>query len=110
MGKLKLNLDDLKVESFVTTPGQHPGRGTVFAQDLTQEETFCWTCQNCLTEGDTCGCTAVGCQTNEYTCNHGLTYTCSTDPNGDCAPLSWGPDTCQGSCTDNGCTACDQAC
>lgn len=118
MGKLKLNLDDLKVESFATTPPIADLKGTVFGQDTIggascgQGATCLATCESeCPGCGMTNACNTFSWeQTCQDTCNHGLTYTCTTDPNGDCAPLSWGPDTCQGSCTDNGCTVCDNAC
>src|SRR5262245_61761073 len=66
MKKLRLNLDDLKVESFATTPEANGQRGTVFGQ--TVYETDCGTtCSVPATEceGPNCTlgveCTGVGC-------------------------------------------------
>lgn len=83
MERIRLNIDDLRVESFDTTSEPPPkGRGTVFGQatevDQTQccsnvcgtAETHCWgnceTEHECLTQGYTCeGCgtqyTETGC-------------------------------------------------
>ena len=67
MKKLKLNLDDLKVESFATTPDAASGRGTVFGQVTHPYDSNCGTCPgntNCGTcNGESCdypGCTAAG--------------------------------------------------
>ena len=80
MKKIKLNLDDLKVESFHTTPETGEGReGTVFG--LAGGDTIPAPTGQCLTWGDTC---EIGC-TNEVTCliTCGVTcddYTCNSCP------------------------------
>ena len=128
MKKLKLNLDDLKVESFATTPDAASGRGTVFGQDPTHPPEN--TCNTCGMEMFTC----VGYTCVEW-CGHnpsengtcGPANTCVTT----CEPQSTCPSpTCGVSCgggdltncpgeteceqdptwTANGCTLCDQMC
>src|SRR5881394_3338878 len=93
MKKLRLNLNDLKVSSFVTTPETtEDGRGTVFARttfptgcpnncsaaECTQV-TACPTCFTCATcGGDTCGDTCNGtCLDQSCTCS--LYPNCPTD-------------------------------
>lgn len=126
MKKLKLNLDDLRVESFATTPDPDGQHGTVFGQQLTDTCTCINTCEGCPTEqGDTCGeptfmgCCVTGspCQTDTcyHTCPCGFTYWCATGIATDCPgqtncpPYTEG-ETCYGSCTDQGCTACGAVC
>ena len=60
MKKLKLNLDDIRVESFATSPTEER-RGTVFGQDPTHTEPECFAtdpyCNDtsrCYTDGGTC--------------------------------------------------------
>ena len=57
MKKLKLNLDDLRVESFATTPDATAPPGTVFGQDT--EDTICNTQCGTCTCGNTCGNTCA---------------------------------------------------
>ena len=64
MNKLKLDLDDLAVESFATTPEPHREGGTVFGQQCT-----------CYTQ-----CTCPGCPTCDASCNG----TCDASCNGTC--------------------------
>jgi hypothetical protein len=86
MKKLRLDLNDLKVESFVTTPDQGPPQGTVFGQDTRTQSCdssctdTCWehTCGN--TCGESCGGTCdTGCGSGHATCDCGLTPNCLTD-------------------------------
>lgn len=70
MEKLKLDLSDLRVESFATTPSRLAEDGTVFAQSQTME-TGCYTCwDTCYYDCD--GGTYVGCgpATNECIDTH----------------------------------------
>ena len=55
MKKLKLNLDDLKVESFETNEKEKENKGSAFANvTWTQIDDFC--SMECRTEGEyTCG-------------------------------------------------------
>jgi hypothetical protein len=75
--KIKLNLDELKVESFVTTPPGEGGRGTVEAH--TEANPTC--IYNCT-------------QQSYCTCSPGYGLTCHTDC-GSCEPY-----TCVHSCND----------
>jgi hypothetical protein len=85
--KLKLNLDDLTVDSFDTTLSERP-KGTVFGEQCT-----CYT-----------NCTCPGCPTCDGTCPNTCAYTCDdVSCNGTC---NCGTDnTCGYSCyhTDCGC-------
>lgn len=54
MKKLNLNLDDLKVESFTTTPGSATQRGTIHGYDALTNETHV-DCCGWHTDG-TCKC------------------------------------------------------
>jgi hypothetical protein len=78
MKKLKLHLDDLRIDSFTTTPSERP-KGTVFGEQCT-----CWT-----------QCTCPGCPTCDASCNG----TCYASCNGTCAA------TCDASCNGT-CDAC----
>ncbi len=57
MAKLKLNLEDLKVESFATTRSPNASRGTVFGQTIDQ------TGGCCITVDPSCDCSGTGCPT-----------------------------------------------
>ncbi len=89
MNKLRLDLEDLSVESFATTPEAGTEGGTVFGQQCT-----CYT-----------NCTCPGCPTCDASCNGtcGGTCggTCDASCNGTCAGA-----TCDASC--NG--TCDYSC
>jgi hypothetical protein len=96
MRTLELNLDGIRVESFSTTPERTAGDGTVFLQD--SGVTYCGvyatclgyntcgyqiTCQggSCIQQTCTCTPSDKTCEwinTRAYTCNCGLTYTCTT--------------------------------
>jgi hypothetical protein len=78
MKKLKLNLDDVAVDSFETTSTDSPGRGTVRAHSH-------WTCQEtgCL---NTYGCDTAYCNQSDQiacptaTCHEGCTANCPGYP------------------------------
>ena len=89
--KLKLNLDQLSVDSFDTTVTEKP-KGTVFGEQCT-----CYT-----------NCTCPGCPTCDATCN----YTCddATCPN---CPTCYNTCDCPAGTYDytcQGCTAYDVTC
>jgi hypothetical protein len=67
--KLKLDLEDLSVESFATTPEAHRESGTVFGQN------HC----TCYTQ-----CTCPGCPTCDASCNGTCGGTCDVSCNGTC--------------------------
>lgn len=104
MKKLKLDFQDLTVDSFSTEPVEE-SKGTVVGRD-THPWTQGWDCQS---YGDTCYNTG---------CNTGLTSTCGTAGATDCPGQSecgaYTQDqgnTCVGSCTDvGGCTFCGAVC
>jgi hypothetical protein len=82
-GKLKLNLEQLSVDSFDTTEAQTP-KGTVFGEQCT-----CYT-----------NCSCPGCPTCDASCNG----TCDASCNGTCGAYSCGGScdyTCDGYCTVN---------
>jgi len=109
MDKLRLNLDDLRVESFDTTPeGARGTRGTVFAYE--PQNTWVTAGVYCSTACGICSVQETYCACSGDTCYSGCTYgvdscgqTCATDCVGSC-PLeetcgcqysgSW---TCEGS-------------
>jgi hypothetical protein len=68
MRKLKLDLEDLSVESFATTPEARRDGGTVFGQQCT-----------CYTQ-----CTCPGCPTCDASCNGTCGGTCEASCNGTC--------------------------
>jgi len=82
MRKLKLQLDDLQVDTFQTTPAQKP-KGTVFGEQCT-----------CHTN-----CTCPGCPTCYASCNG----TCDASCNGSCGA------TCDASCNGTCDWTCDYA-
>ena len=91
MRKLTLKLDDLRIDSFQTTPGER-GKGTVFGEQCT-----CWT-----------NCTCPGCPTCDASCNGTCGGTCDASCNGTCGD-SCGCDPGTGDCTWFGYT-CDNSC
>ena len=73
-GKLKLNLDDLRVESFETTAQAGHAEGTVQALcDGTDECGNCTECTNC---SECTGCTDCTACTDCSAVTHGCGYTC----------------------------------
>ena len=90
--KLKLNLEDLSVDSFDTTRSERP-KGTVFGEQCT-----CYT-----------NCTCPGCPTCDASCNGtcdaSCNGTCDASCNGTCDASCYG--TCGISCNE---TACIRLC
>ncbi len=91
--KLKLNLEDLSVDSFDTTRPAHK-QGTVFGEQCT-----------CYTQ-----CTCPGCPTCDASCNGTCAGTCGENTcvascNGTCAPA-----TCRFSCGYTTCECPEQTC
>jgi hypothetical protein len=84
MNKLKLRLDDLRVDTFQTTSVQKE-KGTVFGEQCT-----CYT-----------NCTCPGCPTCVASCNG----TCDASCNGSC-----GGATCDASCYGSCDWSCDYSC
>jgi hypothetical protein len=89
MKKLKLDLEDLSVESFATTPDSRGEGGTVFGQQCT-----------CYTQ-----CTCPGCPTCDASCNGTCGGTCDASCNGTCGGSC--DFSCEGTCYDScmNCTA-----
>lgn len=83
MNKLKLNLEDLAVETFATTPEAQQGSGTVFGQN------HC----TCHTQ-----CTCPGCPTCDASCNGTCGATCDVSCNGTCYATCAGGNTCADTC------------
>jgi hypothetical protein len=82
MRKLRLDLDDLSVESFETTPLPRTENGTVFGQEQCTCYTQC-TCPGCPTCDASCNGTCA------YTCEGTCAYTCAGDTCGLGCPLSY---------------------
>jgi hypothetical protein len=86
MKKFRLELDDLRIDSFSTTPSQTP-TGTVFGEQCT-----CYT-----------NCTCPGCPTCDASCNG----TCAASCNGTCDATC----DCPGDTMDNSCAGtCGDGC
>ena len=93
MRKLKLDLEDLSVESFATTPEAQKEGGTVFGQQCTcYTQCTCPGCPTCDAScNGTCGGTCAG--TCDASCNGTCGGTCDASCNGTCVD-----DTCAVSC------------
>jgi hypothetical protein len=95
MRKLKLQLEDLQIDSFQTTPAERP-KGTVFGEQCT-----------CYTQ-----CTCPGCPTCDASCNG----TCDASCNGTCDATCNGCSgftcdlSCDGYCPDTGRNTCFRTC
>lgn len=108
MKKLRLNQDDLRVESFRTEPGAER-RGTVLGHSYMTCYETCDPWYFCRTYQETC---------HNRGCNTGLTHMCETEGatdcpgQGECSPYTQDRgNTCYGSCTDvEGCTVCGAVC
>jgi len=99
MARMKLNLDDLKVQSFTTTPGGVGGK--IRGYDNT-DETDCW--GQCHGTAGTCPATQPSPTCYGTQCG---TYGCT--PNTACVEYdTCGNDTCWTGCTDY--TNCDPEC
>ena len=100
MAKLKLDLTDLKVESFDSTPDDGPPQGTVFGLGSTWGlstcanscgdscQVFCsYNNQSCYGSCDTVciDCETRGCETQAWTCDGSTcASTCSSSCGGTC--------------------------
>jgi hypothetical protein len=109
MKMLKLRLEDLRIDSFQTTPADRPG-GTVFGEQCTCY-TNC-TCPGCPTCAASCNgtCDASACN---GTCDVSCNGTCDASCNGTCdvtCRRCITQDTCYASCNpsyiDSPCEAC----
>lgn len=95
--KLKLNLDELAVDSFDTTKNEAK-TGTVFGEQCT-----CYT-----------NCSCPGCPTCDASCNGSCDYTCDVSCYGTCGDTC--DNSCNGTCFDYGCgytalqTNCNEVC
>ncbi|HEX8318933.1 hypothetical protein [Longimicrobium sp.] len=78
MKKLRLQLEDLRIDSFSTTPVEKE-KGTVFGEQCT-----------CNT-----ACSCPGCPTCDASCNGTCAATCDASCNGTC---DYSCNTCGGSC------------
>ena len=92
MKKLKLDLEDLSVESFATTPEPRAEGGTVFGQQCT-----------CYTQ-----CTCPGCPTCDASCNGTCGGTCGGTCDASCNGTCGG--TCDFSCGDTCYETCGYTC
>ncbi len=98
MRKLKLDLEELAVESFATTPESRGEGGTVFGQNHCTCYTQC-TCPGCPTCDASCNGTCGGtCATCAASCNGTCGATCAASCYGTC---DW---TCECYSNDTGCT------
>ena len=106
MKKLRLDQDDLRVESFGTEPGMG-SRGTVLGHSYMTCDVTCDPWFFCQTYEATC---------HNRGCNTGLTSMCQTGAATDCPGQSecgayTQGSTCYGSCTDvEACTVCGAVC
>ena len=69
--KLKLKMDELRVETFETTRGLANARGTVRAHEATPPDNCFsnqWSCFLDSSCGDTCGLSCDGSCVNTYDC------------------------------------------
>ena len=89
MRKLRLQLEDLRIDSFTTTSSQKE-KGTVFGEQCT--------CQT--------ACSCPGCPTCDASCNGTCGGTCDASCNGTC---DWSCETCGASCGGPG-DSCYQTC
>jgi hypothetical protein len=89
--KLKLELDDLRIDSFSTTDVEKP-KGTVFGEQCT-----CWT-----------QCTCPGCPTCDASCNGTCAASCYGSCGATCDYSCGG--TCDWQCQTNGGDTCDYTC
>lgn len=107
MKKLRLDHEELKVESFGTEPGEHP-RGTVMGH--TGYTCDVWWGTGCGYNSGEATCYNTGCQS-------GLSSVCNSEGVTDCPgydtcePASGGGFTCYQSCTDvEACSFCGAMC
>jgi len=105
MAKLKLELTDLKVDSFDSTPHEGPRRGTVIGRGSgwglcsgNSCEVFCsYNNPSCYGSCDTVciDCETAGCETQQWTCDGSTcAVTCSSSCGGETACNCTVVDTC----------------
>ncbi|HWK89445.1 MAG TPA: hypothetical protein VNP72_05595 [Longimicrobium sp.] len=109
--KLRLDLDQLQVESFDTHPGEAQKRGTVHGH---QQYCYYCCCYPCCCGGGTAmtGCGQNTCQAScNGTCYASCNGTCDASCNGTCG-ATCDYSACYGSCdyTCDGCTMYDGTC
>jgi hypothetical protein len=96
MAKLKLNLDQLTVDSFDTADAAAE-KGTVFGEQCTcYTNCTCPGCPSCVATCDaSCNGTCAGQHTCDYTCDHTCAYGCGwTGPDGHTCDYSASPHAC----------------
>jgi hypothetical protein len=114
MKKLKLNLEDLRVESFETMPPNVRGRGgTVFGKfdtgDCRDTQADCTTIENC-SAGCSDYCTNEPVPTHENTClNCGDTVNDGCSPTRDCNGGTWNNPSCPPGCGNTSDATCGNA-
>lgn len=89
--KLKLSLDDLRVETFDTTGGPESAAGTVHALDCYDDTGLCAGCSRCTDCTDCTGCSGCSvCSTQSYQVETGCFHTCYDFVSGGpiCQPVS----------------------
>ncbi|MFA7420500.1 MAG: hypothetical protein WCZ90_12520 [Melioribacteraceae bacterium] len=79
MGKLKLNLDEIKVESF-EVQNNSKTNGTVLGQEISYARTCFPMCEDTVEVGS---CVTI-CNTADATCPDTCTATCEESCNGSC--------------------------
>ena len=86
MEKLRLDLDDLAVDSFATV-GAREARGTVLGREKTDEYDTCAascdpcaTCDTSCAGGPVCACAPSGCVSCETSCGGGPHCDCPYTP------------------------------
>jgi hypothetical protein len=108
MRKLKLKLDELKVDSFTTTtsrgtPGTVHGRGGQTPEPVTIDDGM--TNTTCIGPTYCCGATGPSipvCIGPTYCCNPTANTGCCPAPTGTCPPTPY-YDTCEVSCPEEAC-------
>lgn len=81
MKKVKLEVDELAVESFETSAGEEEGRGTVFGNVKETDIRYCGSGYRCYTDNEPeCATQWYGCNTNQCSI-----YICDTIEGSQCA-------------------------
>lgn len=98
MNKLKLRLEDLRIDSFTTEPARKE-KGTVFGEQCT-----CYTncsCPGCPTCDASCNgtCNATACGSCGASCGGTCDYSCDYSCGGTCDYTCGGGDTCDPTCS-----------
>lgn len=91
MGKLRLEIEMLAVESFVTLAGDRNGLGTVRGREHTIEKNTCVvscdpcaTCDTSCAGGPICDCLPSGCPSCQTSCAGGPQCDCPVSVGGTC--------------------------